>query len=245
MSSKDPNLEKIDYEETTSVVDVHGSVRREKDEPRAGMEPVSHWVVFAGALVLMLGAGYLGAHNGGFDMDNTYAVRGYQAAPRPVGEGAAGAVQQLSPEVWLAKGKKVYNNCQACHNQAGVGVPGVFPPLVGSDWVTGSTERFAMALLKGLSGPIKVNGTPYNGVMPAWESLSDKEIAQVMSYVRNTWGNSGSLVTEAMVAAAREKHGGHVGAYTEALLLEVPEDAMLPGEAVDLENAETWPNLQK
>jgi mono/diheme cytochrome c family protein len=243
MSSEDPR--NIDYEEKTSVVDVHASVQREKAEPRTGMEPVSQWVVFLGALILMVGAGYLGAYNGGFDMENIYAVPGYEQAPRPLGEGEARAEQQLSPELWLAKGKKVYNNCQACHNAAGVGVPGVFPPLVDSDWVTGSTERLAMILLKGLNGPIKVNGTPFNGVMPAWETLSDKDIAQVMSYVRNSWGNNGDLVTEAMVGSAREKYGSKAGAWTEADLLGVGADAMLPGEAVDPDNPETWPQLQK
>lgn len=245
MSNEEPKPENIDYEEKTSVVDVHASVKREKAEPRAGMEPVSQWAVFAGALVLMLGAGYLGAYNGGFEMDNTFAVAGYEPAPRPLREGETGGAQQLSPEVWLAKGKKVYNNCQACHNQAGVGVPGVFPPLVGSEWVTGSTERLAMILLKGISGPIKVNGTPYNGIMPAWETLSDKDIAQVMSYVRANWGNDASLVTEEMVAQARETHGAHAGPYTEADLLEVAADAMLPGDEVNPDDPETWPNLEK
>lgn len=246
MSERDPNLEKIESDDSTSVVDVHGSVKREKGEPRAGMEPVSLWVNFAAAIVLMIAAGYAGGKYGGFQMDNIYAEANYVPAPRPAGPDDNGPEQQLTPEVWLAKGKKVYGNCAACHNAQGTGAVGVFPPLAGSEWAVGSTERFAVAVLKGLSGPITVMGQPYNNVMPPWEpAMNDKELAQVMSYVRSTWGNSASLVTEEMAAHARAKYAGQVGPWTEAKLLEIPEDAMLEGAEVSLDNPETWPNLQK
>ncbi|MFV1994745.1 MAG: cytochrome c [Verrucomicrobiales bacterium] len=246
MNTEDSNLQNIDYQEAASVADVHASVKREKSEPSAGQEPVSLWFFFACAIVLMVAAGYSGGHYGGFRMDSFFALRGYQPDPRPSEDGAAGGEQEMNPELWIAAGQKAYNNCQVCHGPTGGGIPALFPPLAGSEWVTGSTERLAMVLLKGVMGPTQVNGQSFNGAMPAWEkALNDEKMAQVMSFVRNSWGNSGSIVTEAMVSHAREKYADQAAPYTQAQVYEVAEDAMLPGEVVDPENPETWVNLQK
>lgn len=246
MEEQDPKLEGIDSDESASVVDVHGSVKREKGEPRAGLEPVSLWVYYVAAIVLMLGAGYSGGLYGGFRMDSIYAVEGYVAAPRPLGPGEQEGEKQMTPELWIAKGKKVFTNCAACHMANGLGAPGLYPPLAGSEWATGSTERMAVLILKGLAGPITVKGQPFNNVMQPWEpALSDVKLAQVMSFVRNSWGNSASIVTEEMAAAAREKYLGQVGPWSEAKLREVPEGTMLPGAEINRDDPETWLHLQK
>ena len=248
MSEHDPKLKNVDSDDTMSVVEVHGSVKREKGDPKVGMEPVSLWVFYIAAIILMVGAGYGGSLYGGFGMEDLYIHEGYVSAPRPVGSDGSGEVQQMSPELWIAKGKKAYANCGACHMANGLGSPGIYPPLAGSEWVSGPTERIGVAILKGLAGPMTVKGQPYAGSvpMPPWEAaLSDVQLAQVMSYIRNTWGNSGSIVTRGMAASVREKYLGQNGPWSEAKLLEIPDDAVLPGEEVTQDDPETWVHLEE
>ncbi len=96
-------------------------------------------------------------------------------------------------------GKRVYEaNCEACHQINGQGVPGAFPPLAQSDYLNADHKRSINAILKGLSGPITVNGVPYNGVMPAMR-LNDNDIANVMTYILNSWDNKGGQVTAEQV----------------------------------------------
>jgi mono/diheme cytochrome c family protein len=242
-SDKDPNLRDIDTKHHASIADVHGSVKREKGEPTINHPPVTGGVLLAGAIVLMVAAGYVGTTSGGFRMDNTYAMAGdYTPALPPGAAEGVGAEVQMSPELWLAKGKKLYNNCMACHQVNGQGLPGQFPPLVGSEWVTNGTERLAMIALKAVQGPLTVKGQQYNLVMTyvGEQNLSDKEVAQVMSYIRNEWGNEGSFVTPAMVAHAREKYADQKTPWVAADLEQVPQDAMLPGPDIDPNDPATF-----
>ena len=103
----------------------------------------------------------------------------------------------------MKEGAAVYTaNCAGCHNAGGTGQAGVFPPLAKNDYVTGDTKALIHTLNYGLQGPIKVNGGAYNGQMPAWKGqLKDEEIAQVLTYIRNSWGNKGSAITAKDVAA--------------------------------------------
>ncbi|MGE8721914.1 copper-containing nitrite reductase [Leptospira terpstrae] len=104
-----------------------------------------------------------------------------------------------SPKEILANGERVYKSvCSACHMKEGQGVVGVFPPLAKSDYLNADKSRAIQILKKGLSGPITVNGQKYNNVMPHLE-LSNEEIASVLSYVYNQWGNKGIMVSEAEV----------------------------------------------
>ena len=96
------------------------------------------------------------------------------------------------------------NNCQACHQADGQGVPDAFPPLAKSDYLNGDKIRAIKTVTGGLETKLTVNGHEFNGVMPAW-SLSDEDIADVLTYVYNTWGNSGQEVTPAEVKAYRIK----------------------------------------
>jgi mono/diheme cytochrome c family protein len=94
--------------------------------------------------------------------------------------------------------------CAACHQAGGTGIPGAFPPLAGSNWVTGREVTAVRILLRGVQGTLTVNGVAYDGAMPAFESqLSDGEIAAVLSYVRSQWGNKAAPVGAALVAAQR------------------------------------------
>ncbi|TGM59429.1 nitrite reductase, copper-containing [Leptospira vanthielii] len=108
-------------------------------------------------------------------------------------------VSAKTPKEILANGERVYKSvCAACHMKEGQGVVGVFPPLAKSDYLNADKGRAIQILKKGLSGPITVNGQKYNNVMPHLE-LSNEEIASVLSYVYNQWGNKGIMVSEAEV----------------------------------------------
>jgi mono/diheme cytochrome c family protein len=103
-------------------------------------------------------------------------------------------------------GRQVFvSKCQACHQAAGQGLPGVFPPLAGSSWVKGPAEVPLQILLHGLNGPIEVAGTTYNGSMPAFgEQMNDAELAAVLSFIRSEWGNASPAVETEVVQAARK-----------------------------------------
>ena len=109
----------------------------------------------------------------------------------------------LSKEILMEKGKRVYTQtCFACHMANGEGMPGVFPPLAKSDYLMADKDRAIRAVIKGLAGPIKVNEKDYNGVMPP-VTLSDEQVSQVLTYVRNEWGNTGEIVTADEVRKVR------------------------------------------
>lgn len=134
---------------------------------------------------------------------------------------AAGSAE-IDPEK-MTRGKEVYMRvgiCFTCHQPNGQGIPPAFPPLAGSDWLDGDTERQIKIVLKGLMGNIEVNGEPYNGVMTPLEALlKDDEIADVLTYVRNEWGNSGPEVSEGQVKAVRDSIKDQTLPYQGAELL--------------------------
>ncbi|MCX6128899.1 MAG: copper-containing nitrite reductase [Proteobacteria bacterium] len=103
----------------------------------------------------------------------------------------------------VAFGKKIYEtNCAACHQIKGEGIARAFPPLAKSDFLNADKKRAIDAVVKGLNGKITVNSEIYDGVMPAW-ALSDEDIANVLSYVYNSWSNSGKEVSPSEVRAAQ------------------------------------------
>ena len=105
----------------------------------------------------------------------------------------------------VKRGEAVYNStCISCHQVNGAGVPGVFPPLAKSDYLMGDAKKAIRTVLHGLEGEITVNGEPYNQQMPSQSHLSDQQVADVLNYVRNNWGNQGSAVTPAQVKAERK-----------------------------------------
>jgi cbb3-type cytochrome c oxidase subunit III len=119
-----------------------------------------------------------------------------------VPEAAAPASGGAAASPANANGSKVFStNCSSCHGAAGAGVPGAFPPLAKNDTVTGDPNKVIGIVLNGLHGSITINGSTYNGQMPAWKgTLSNADIADVITYIRSSWGNSASAVTEKQVA---------------------------------------------
>jgi len=101
-------------------------------------------------------------------------------------------------------GKKAYEaNCQACHQPNGQGLPGAFPPLAGNPHVVDDKLHVVRTILKGMSGPLEVNGQKYNAVMPLMQHISDEDIADIANYVLSSWGNKGGEVTEDEVEQVR------------------------------------------
>ena len=107
----------------------------------------------------------------------------------------------------IEKGKQVFMGlCFACHQPDGKGMPGIFPPLAGSDFLQADHDRAVRIVLKGLSGPVTVNGATINSAMPPQEAvLTDAQIADVLTYVLNSWGNKGDAVSTDQVKAIRNE----------------------------------------
>jgi mono/diheme cytochrome c family protein len=167
----------MDYGETEDVQQVHAAIQREKTEPRVGLEPLSIWLIGIYGLAIFFGGAYLGRFSGSFGADGLDPQADMAVAVKGAGPGGATVVAELGP---VERGKKVYSaNCATCHQANGEGVAGQYPPLAGSEWVTGSTKRLGMILLKGAEGPMTVKGAQYgSAVMQPWEkTLNDQKIA--------------------------------------------------------------------
>jgi len=106
----------------------------------------------------------------------------------------------------IKRGLEVYtNNCQSCHLEKGEGVEGTYPPLAKSDYLMKDPKQALSIIIKGQDTPITVNGKSYESYMPAQDYLTDEQIADVVNYISNTWGNTyKTLVTPAMAKAARK-----------------------------------------
>lgn len=104
-----------------------------------------------------------------------------------------------------AAGAKIYTaNCASCHQANGKGQPGAFPPLAGNAVVTGPATKVIHIVKNGLSGKISVGGTTYNAQMPSWKgTLSDSDIASVVTYIRSAWGNKAGAVTVSQVTSTK------------------------------------------
>jgi nitrite reductase (NO-forming) len=118
-----------------------------------------------------------------------------------------GAPQVVAPAAnkaeRIANGQRVYNSiCAACHQPSGLGIPVAFPPLAGSDYLNADKKRAIATVVRGLSGPVTVNGQSFNSVMPAL-GLSDEDVANALTFVYSQWGNAGHEVTPAEVKAVR------------------------------------------
>jgi len=104
----------------------------------------------------------------------------------------------------MEKGADIFAaHCAACHQADGQGLAGAFPPLADSDYIGGVPDVVVTTVLNGLSGKITVNGNDYNAVMPSLSYLSDSDLADVATFVLNSWGNGGGEVNSGQVAAAR------------------------------------------
>jgi mono/diheme cytochrome c family protein len=139
-------------------------------------------------------------------------------APAPAAPAAAGAFVKASDDQ-MKRGAAVYaRTCIACHQPTGMGLPPVFPPIANAPIVVGNPELPIKFILQGLMGPITVNGMTYNSMMPPVPGVSDAEIADVLTYVRQSFGNQGNPVTADQVKSVRAATAGRTAPWTTAEL---------------------------
>jgi mono/diheme cytochrome c family protein len=192
--------------------------RAEDPEPSVGHIGVLVWLFVALAILLFWGMNYLDHHAGGF---NPQVYQRFASSNELVRLVPFDPVRDK-----INKGLAVYNRptCVTCHGAGGAGAPGQFPPLANSEWVVAKDPgRIIRIVLDGAAGPMTVAGVTYNGAMVPWRpSLNDEEIALVLSYVRNSWGNNAPPVTTEEVAKIRKETEGRATPWTQDELLKIP-----------------------
>lgn len=115
-------------------------------------------------------------------------------------------LRQPDMKASMQRGKKVYDTyCLTCHQVDGAGVPRMNPPLIKTTYVLGDKKRLINVILKGLNEEVEINGEYYDNPMPPQPQLTDQQVADVLTYVRNSFGNKGSAVTLAEVKIIRAK----------------------------------------
>ncbi len=213
--SSDPRLERGSVSDR-GIQKSHSALAREHSEVNEDHSRVPLFLLGFTSVLIFVAAIYVVRHRGGFDPLASDA----RFDPRSA---VAAQVVKVDP---IAEGEKLFTTCAACHQPTGLGVPGVFPPLAGSEWAQGTEERVVRILLSGLSGPVKVKGATYSvSAMPAFGpggyGWTDEKISYVLSYVRQAWGNKAPIVEPAKVAAIRGKIGQRKP-WSETELLAVP-----------------------
>ena len=170
--------------------------RRENPDPEERRTPI-HWLVLALAAVLAaFGVDYISHSN----VNSPPAWGDGRSLAELVGDKPAAAGTRID-------GGAIFTSmCAACHQATGQGLPGVFPPLAGSEWVVGKPDTAIAILLHGINGAIEVKGKVYQGAMPAFgATLGDGEIAAVLTQIRSQWGNAAAAISAETVAATRAR----------------------------------------
>jgi mono/diheme cytochrome c family protein len=140
-------------------------------------------------------------------------------AAAPAAPAAASNVFVKASDEQMKRGAAVYaRTCIACHQPTGLGLPPVFPPLANAPIVAGNPELPVKFILQGLMGPITVNGMTYNSMMPPVAGVSDADIADVLTYVRQSFGNKANAVTADQVKAIRAANAARTAPWTTAEL---------------------------
>ena len=190
----------------------------ENGEPSVKRSAAPMWIIVVTLTLLFFGGIYLDSHSGWFS-PKVYAP--YQSADQleafqPKSGAAAAAAQ----------GKRVYEAvCGICHGVDGLGKPGQAPPLADSEWVIAKgVNRLSHIPLEGLSGPVTVEGKEWNLNMAAMgAALSDSDLADVLTYIRSSWGNKAGEVTADDVKKIRAAIGGHPQPISGDQLKTIPE----------------------
>lgn len=170
--------------------------QRENEDPEEAIRPMPLSALLIAVFMVLWAVVYIlysePLANSRFGDQRTLAEL---SGPAPGAAAAGGAVDGAA--IFAAQ-------CAACHQATGKGLPGVFPPLDGSEWVHGEPRILANILLHGITGEIEVEGTKFNGQMPAFAQLSDAELAGVASYIRGAWSNKAEPLTAELFAAERK-----------------------------------------
>ncbi len=195
------------HPDSTDLDRLHSAVKREKQDLAPESQPAPLWAMFLLMLVAIIAGGQLGPMTGGwsFNVSNPFALAG-GGDPRPGGAGAGGTLDPFA--LAMKKGASGYAVCGGCHQGNGGGLPGQFPPLAKSEFVLGGTERLIRITQHGLTGPVTVNGQGFNtpgGMQPFGATMSSQDLANVLTFVRNSWGNEAPMITKEMVQKVRDE----------------------------------------
>lgn len=180
----------------------------------AGEIPVIFFAILAG--LIFIGALYLDKYGGGFSNEVFTPFESYDQVAK---------AQPLDPIAKRrANGQRVYTaTCSLCHQPNGLGTPGQFPPLDGSEWVNGSINRLIRIPNNGLAGPIKIKGEQWNSAMPNMgATLNDQDFADVLLFIRSSWSNKSSPVEVQDVTRVRGEVGSRTDPWSEAELQAIP-----------------------
>jgi mono/diheme cytochrome c family protein len=176
------------------------------------------WLIVLFLCLLYWGMVYFDEHGGWFQPEVYTPFRSVEQVmlyQPPVGDRAI-----------IDRGRAVFDAaCSLCHNPDGMGKPNQAPPLAGSEWVQGSPNRLIRIPLYGLNGPITVKGQQMNFPAPmpnVGSVLPPEDLAAALSYMRQAWGNKGSLITPEQVKAVSAEVGNR-GAFTPEEIMQVPE----------------------
>ena len=187
-------------------------------EPKANWRPVPVWLLVVILLLVFWGMLYFDQHGGWFSQEvyGPYRSEAEVAAHQPVMSGPN-----------IGHGKTVYENvCALCHNPDGEGKPNQAPPLAGSEWVVGPPNRLIRIPLYGLNGPVTVKGQQMvfpAGMLAMGAALPEDDLASVLTYMRQAWGNKGSEITAAQIKAIKTEVGNRPQAFTPEELMQLPE----------------------
>jgi mono/diheme cytochrome c family protein len=197
------------HPDSTDLDRLHSAVKREKEDLAPENQPAPLWAIFLLMLVAIIAGGQLGPIMNGagisFESSNLFATSG-SGDPRPGGAGGGAALDPFA--LAMKKGASGYSVCGGCHQGNGGGIPGQFPPLAGSEYVLGGTERLVRIVQHGLTGPVTVKGQAFNtpgGMQPFGAAMSSQDLANVLTFVRNSWGNEATMVTKEMVQKVRDE----------------------------------------
>ncbi len=187
-------------------------------EPMAARSHIPMWILLVLLALFYFGGIYFDHHSGWFDKQvySPYANAAMLEAYQPK-SGAAAA---------RAQGKKIFEAiCGTCHGVDGLGKPGQAPPLAGSEWVNAKGHnRLAHIPLAGISGTLSVAGKDWNLPMAAMgAALSDADLANVLTYIRSSWGNQAGEVTADDIKAVRASMGARPQPVTAETLKAMPE----------------------
>jgi mono/diheme cytochrome c family protein len=214
-SSHDPSFQPAAMSDE-ELLSAHEKLLEKQPDDRAHYKLMPLTLLFFFSGLILFAATYLNRYSGRYDP----SIYNENALPTK-----AGADAPVDP---IAMGKRLFATsgaCVTCHQATGLGVAGTYPPLAGSEWVNGTEERVISIVLSGLQGSVHVSGKAFSAaVMPAFGASgfgwNDDKIADVLTYVRQEWGNKGGPITADQVAAVRAKVGSRA-AWTEAELQQI------------------------
>ncbi|MCX6874185.1 MAG: cytochrome c [Verrucomicrobia bacterium] len=231
----EPN-QKTDLEDSAHATDTisdQAAAAREMSIPENGSQPISLWATVICGAVLILAGFILGY--GGKRFSYAALFRDGYERTSPPGSTATPLPPKPALEAYLARGKKVFEaKCITCHGPEAKGNGTTYPSLVGSAWANGETERFSMIILNGLQGPTS-NGKTYGVMTPQGIGMTPEELAGIMTYIRNHFGNTkGDVITVEMAKAAMQTSAARKKAGQAVTAEELTAEHLkaLPGKEV-------------